>query len=147
MDEKDMKICKKKLEKEKSLTDGRRIEILFNECQHPKWGKANLFKGIISEIDKRMQAYENNIKEADNVAVRKFKDGESAELALQIKQYLMERLETCRKILNYVKHLKKVNRKLNNVNEDDRKKIKELLEKDLEKEEEAKMERELRDEL
>ena len=146
MDEKDMKLCRKKLEKEKSLTDGRRIEILFNECKHPKWGKTNLFKGIISEIDLRMQAYENNIREADNVAVRKFKDGASAELVLEIKEYLTQRMETCRKILSYVRYLKKVNKRLNNVNEEDRKKIKELLEMELEKEEEANIERELRDE-
>ena len=147
MNEAQMKKCKKVLEKEGKITEERKMELLFNECQHPKWGKANLFKGLITELDLRIATYENNHKEAEKTGLRRTRDGESPQLPLEIRDYLNERLKTCREIMSYVKELKKINRKMNHVTDVDRKKLKEAKEEELEKEEEAKIERELREEL
>jgi hypothetical protein len=147
MDESDMKKCKKVLEKEKNLSDERKTEILFNECKHPKWVKANLFKGIITELDMRIATYEINYKEAENVALRRIRDGANPQIPIEIRDYLSERLNTCRAIMNFVKELKKINKRMNNVSDVDRKKLKEAREEKMEQEEEAKIEKELRDEL
>lgn len=147
MEEKDLNKCKRILERENSLSDKRRMEILFNECKHPKWTNYNLFKGIIQEVDTRIQYYQLNIEKAENTGIRRVMDGASSDLVLEIRDYLKERLETCRAIMNIVKEFKKINRRLNSLTEVDRRKIKGILEEKMEKEEEAKIEQELRDEL
>ena len=147
MEEKDLKHCMKRLEKQKDMTEGRKMEILFNECKHPKWKTVNLFKGLIQELDLRIEVYEANYKMAENLGARRIRDGESVELSLQIRDYLKERLDLCTAIMGYVKEMKKVNKKLNHLTDADRKKVKEILEEKLEKEEEARIEKEIREEL
>lgn len=147
MEEKDLKKCKKKLEKEQNLSDERRMEILFNECKHPKWKKANLFKGILKEIDVRLKSYEPAALQAENVGIRRIKDGASPDLVLQIRDYLKWRIHTCNDILSYVRQLKKINKRLNNLNDLDRKKIKEALEEETDRKEEEIIEKELKEEL
>lgn len=145
MEEKDFKKCKRILEKERNLTDDRRIEILFNECKHPKWNNTNnLFLTLLKEIEVRLEAYEPSVKEAENVGVRRLKDGASDTLPLQIREYLKYRIQTCSDILSFINQLKKMNKKLSNLSDIDRKEVKRILEEEAEKEEDRKIEQEIK---
>lgn len=147
MEEKQAKKCAGKVSNSGKISDEKKIEIIFNECKHPKWKKVNIFKAIMTEVDTRKNSYLFAIPQADNVGARRLKDSASYHLAVELREYLKYKNRLCDWILDQIKYLKKINKKMNKFTDKDIKQIKKVMEEKLNKEEEEEIEREMREDL
>jgi hypothetical protein len=147
MDEKHSKKCVAKINAAGKISDERKIEIIFNECKHPKWKKVNIFKAIMNEIDTRRNSYIFAIPQADNVGARRLKDSANYQLDIELREYLKQKNKLCDWIIEQIRYLRKINKKMSKFTEKDIKEIKKAMEEKLNREEEEEIEREMREDL